>query len=89
MLKMCEYFLRSFHFKNVKGGQSYLGNISHQPSLTLLRVILSDLGFFDSVVPSCCSSWPTGRSLFQKPSLMLLFLYFLAFKKSHKCQYLK
>lgn len=32
------YFLRSFHSKNCKGVQIYLGFISYQPSLTCLRV---------------------------------------------------
>lgn len=72
-------FLRSFHSKKKKKerGQSYSGFISHQPFLTLLCNLLADSGSLDSVGPSCSSSWPTGRSLFQKLCLVL-FLYFIS-----------
>lgn len=64
-----------------------MGFVIHKPTLTLLCVSLPDSGSLDSVVPSCSSSWPTGRSLFQKPSLVLLFLYFISCfkKKSQIC----
>ena len=40
---------------------------------------------FDSVLPSCSSSWPTGLSLFQKPVLCCCFCtLFPAFEKKKK-----
>lgn len=68
-----------------ENGLPVIFGISQPPAfLTLLCVSLSDSGSHGSVAPSCSSSWPIGRSLFQKPSLVLLFLYFISCLKQTK-----
>lgn len=84
MLEMCHFLglESSFHSKDGKDGQSYSGFPSHQPSLTLLCVLVPGSGS-----PQCCTLLFFFLVYREEPvpeTSLVLFLYFIFCLKKKK-----